>query len=130
MGVDPFTLTFARQKAVDFTESFFEEPQTILIPAPVEETRLLSCARPFQSQVNRANYILHIKAISFLRQVWIALALLILLLPLIIWALSKCFIAAGLVNINPIRLKQHFIFVYGVLLTQCNNVNPLTNQHN
>jgi len=52
MGAGPFTVTLARSQVVDFTTSFYEESTAILIPPPTEDTRLFSCARPFQLQVN------------------------------------------------------------------------------
>lgn len=52
MGVGPFSFTFARQKVIDFTVGHWEEPTTILIPPPGEESKLFSCSKPFQFEVS------------------------------------------------------------------------------
>lgn len=59
VGAGPFTITYARHQVVDFTAPFYEEATAILIPPPTEDTRLFSCARPFQLQVSNKTIILH-----------------------------------------------------------------------
>ncbi len=51
MGIGPFSFTLARQKVIDFTVGHSEEPTSILIPPPVEESKLLSCSKPFKFEV-------------------------------------------------------------------------------
>ena len=59
MGIGPFSLTYERQKVIDYTVGFYEEPTSILIPPPTQESRLFACALPFQIQVQT-------KSISYL----------------------------------------------------------------
>lgn len=51
IGVGPFSVTYSRSKAVDFTVPFYEEPTGILIPPPAEDNRLLACTKPFRLEV-------------------------------------------------------------------------------
>jgi len=51
MGVQSFSFTYNRNKAIDYTVAMYEESLTILIPPPIQESRLYSCIRPFQWQV-------------------------------------------------------------------------------
>lgn len=53
MGVGPFSVTHSRAKVIDFTVAFYEDPATILIPAPAEDNRLLTCLKPFRLEVSR-----------------------------------------------------------------------------
>ena len=51
MAVQGYSIAFTRYQAIDFSVPFNEETTTILIPAPVEESHLFVCIRPFQWQV-------------------------------------------------------------------------------
>ncbi len=66
MGIGPFTVTYDRKKVVDFTEIYTEDPRTILIPIPMEDSRLLAFTKPFQSLV------------------WLGICLMMILVPLIL----------------------------------------------
>ncbi|XP_059352076.1 glutamate receptor ionotropic, kainate 3-like [Daphnia carinata] len=67
IGVGPFSVTYSRFKAVDFTVAFFEEPTGILIPPPAEDNRLLACTKPFRLEV------------------WLSLLLCTTTLPIVLW---------------------------------------------
>ena len=51
MGVQGLSFSYARYQVVDFTITYYQESTTILIPPPIEESRLFVCIRPFQWQV-------------------------------------------------------------------------------
>lgn len=51
IAVGVFSVTHSRSQVVDFSVGFQEEPATILIPPPAEESRLLVCKKPFQFEV-------------------------------------------------------------------------------
>lgn len=51
IAVGVFSVTHSRSQVVDFSVGFLEEPATILIPPPAQESRLLVYAKPFQLQV-------------------------------------------------------------------------------
>ena len=51
MGVQGLSFSYVRYQAIDYTVAYNQEPTTILIPSPIEESRLLVCVRPFQWQV-------------------------------------------------------------------------------
>ncbi|XP_071524871.1 glutamate receptor U1-like [Panulirus ornatus] len=46
-----FTITYIRDTVIDFTHAFYEEPTTILIPPPSEETNFLAFLKPFSWKV-------------------------------------------------------------------------------
>jgi len=73
MGVSPFYVTYGRRKVVDFTEIFDEDPNALLIPAPMEDSRLLAFIKPFH------------------RLVWLGLCLLIILVPITLWLVTEFF---------------------------------------
>ncbi|KAK4022871.1 hypothetical protein OUZ56_008315 [Daphnia magna] len=117
IGVGPFSVTYSRSKAVDFTVPFYEEPTGILIPPPAEDNRLLACTKPFRLEV------------------WLSLLLCVTTLPIVLWkdlqlVLKTYQKAASTSNENskseeenhfqekcPSLAKQYF-FVLGVLIGQ------------
>ena len=52
VGVGPFSVTHSRDRAVDFSVAFYEDPAAILIPPPAEDNRLLACTKPFRLEVS------------------------------------------------------------------------------
>ncbi len=70
MGIAPFTVTYDRKKVIGFTEIYAEEPRILLIPLPMEDSRLLAFTKPFQSLV------------------WLGLCLMMILVPLILWLIT------------------------------------------
>ena len=71
MAIGPFTITYDRKKVVDFTEIYTEDPRIILIPIPMEDSRLLAFTKPFQSLV------------------WLGICLMMILVPLILLFISE-----------------------------------------
>ena len=57
--VGPFSLTYERQRVIDYTVGFYEEPTSILIPPPEQESRLLACTLPFQMKVLNRSTVIH-----------------------------------------------------------------------
>ncbi len=51
MGVAPFSVTQERKEVVQFTEIYYEEPNALLIPLPMEESKLMAFTKPFHSLV-------------------------------------------------------------------------------
>ena len=51
MAIGGFTVTAVRNTVIDFTHPFYEEPTTILIPAPKEQVTLLAFLLPYTYQV-------------------------------------------------------------------------------
>ena len=131
MGAGSFSVTFDRQSVVDFTNGFFEEPTRILIPPPDEATRLFACARPFQIEVIirdkisinyesyfYVNFIQLKKDVCFM-QVWIGLLCVIGFLPMFIHLAVKLEKQFGNYVTQHATLSYSYIFVVGVLTTQC-----------
>lgn len=52
-------------------------------------------------------------------QVWIGLMCALLLLPLILWMLSKCSHRIRPDNSQSLSLKHYYTFVYGIVASQC-----------
>ncbi|XP_076068797.1 glutamate receptor ionotropic, delta-2-like isoform X2 [Oratosquilla oratoria] len=50
-AVASFTITEVRERAIDFTHAYYEEPTTILIPSPKERTNIIAFLAPFSWQV-------------------------------------------------------------------------------
>lgn len=73
MGVSPFYVTHGRKKVVDFTEIFDVDPNALLIPLPMEDSKLLAFFEPFHSFV------------------WIGLCLILILVPIILWLVTQAF---------------------------------------
>ena len=48
MAVQGFFLSHLRNQVIDHSVAYFQESTSILIPAPIEESRLFACVRPFQ----------------------------------------------------------------------------------
>ncbi|XP_045027053.1 probable glutamate receptor isoform X3 [Daphnia magna] len=99
IGLGPFSVTYSRYGVVDFSVGFHEETATILIPPPGEENRLLVCLKPF------------------LWQVWLSLGVLVVILPVILWAHFMCLRFPHEEKTCPGLAKQYF-FVLGVLIGQ------------
>lgn len=51
MGVQGFSFSHSRYQAIDYSVPFYQESCSILIPPPVQESRLFVCVRPFRWQV-------------------------------------------------------------------------------
>jgi glutamate receptor, ionotropic, invertebrate len=108
MGAGPFTVTEARQEVVDFTMAYYEETTAILTPPPMEDTKILACTKPFQVEV------------------WIALLMVMILFPLILWIqfrlLWRSKKKTGPTSTGSDRcpnLFRQYLFVYAVITTQC-----------
>lgn len=71
IAVGVFSVTHSRSQVVDFSVGFLEEPATILIPPPAQESRLLVYAKPFQLQV------------------WVTLMVFASVLPAFLWYFLK-----------------------------------------
>ena len=71
MGIGPFSINYDRRKVVDFTEIYTEDPRIILIPIPMEDSRLLAFTKPFQSLV------------------WLGICLMMTLVPLILFGIDR-----------------------------------------
>ena len=122
MGAGSFSVTFERQQIVDFTQGFFVEPTRILIPPPIEATRLLACARPFrievvQTTINVLFYHGYIETKNL--QVWIGLLCVVGLLPFFIWIASKTETFFENRFRQNVSLSHSYSFVFGVLTHQC-----------
>ena len=51
MAAAGFVNTHSRQQVIDVTVPYYEEPTTLLIPPPTEDSKLFACFKPFQFQV-------------------------------------------------------------------------------
>ncbi|XP_071531472.1 probable glutamate receptor [Panulirus ornatus] len=51
LGVAPFTITLAREEAIDFTFPYYYDPSAILIPAPGPIKKVTAFLDPFSSEV-------------------------------------------------------------------------------
>ena len=51
MAAAGFVNTHSRQQVIDVTVPHYEEPTTLLIPPPTEDSKLFACFKPFQFQV-------------------------------------------------------------------------------
>ncbi|XP_068246312.1 glutamate receptor U1-like [Palaemon carinicauda] len=51
LALASITITFIRERVIDFTHPFFEEPTAILIPPPKEQDNFLAFLNPFSWQV-------------------------------------------------------------------------------
>ena len=140
VGVGPFSVTHSRDRAVDFSVAFYEDPAAILIPPPAEDNRLLACTKPFRLEVSfiaelyygLANFSL---AFQKKKQVWLTLMSFAVILPAILWQhlkflwinYRKAVDSSRRINASdspleerrPNLAKQYF-FVLGVLIGQCN----------
>lgn len=110
MGIGSFSVTYARNQVVDFTESYHQEPTALLIPPPMEDNRLLACTKPFQILV------------------WVALFSAIIFVLLTSWFIIKLTnqlhhhrsLRSGPSNSASIKLIiQQTESVYAVLVSQC-----------
>ena len=105
MGIAPFTITYDRRKVIDFTEIYAEEPRILLIPLPMEDSRLLAFTKPFQSVV------------------WLGLCLLMILVPLILWLITDIFDRKRKRHdqhrsLNYTKFVEKFQPVFAVLVSQ------------
>lgn len=109
MGVAPFSVTHERKEVVQFTEIYYEEPNTLLIPLPMEESKLMAFTKPFHSLV------------------WLGLCLLMILVPLVLWLITE--IRTRRYKRRPYEQHQHcssscpkivqtFQSVFAVLVSQ------------
>ena len=88
-----------RYQAIDFTVAYYEESNAIMIPAQMRGQQSSAFIKPFQFKV------------------WIILVLVHGLLPSIMWIQSKLL---GNARSSFVRKRrERFLFVYGVVLTQC-----------
>jgi len=87
MSVSPFYVTHGRRKVVDFTEIFYVDPNALLIPLPMEDSRLLAFTKPFHSLV------------------WIGLCLTIIFVPIILWLLTAIIFDRN--NVRQLPDEQH-----------------------
>jgi hypothetical protein len=108
MGIAAFSVTYARKQVVDFTEIFSNEHAALLIPPPMEENRLIACAKPFQILV------------------WLGLFLSMILVAIIMWFLTKIIERYRPYrhyqyrpSSNLVLLVQQFQSVYAVSVSQC-----------
>ena len=66
MAMAGFTVTRIRDTVIDFTHPFYEEPTTILIPAPREKANPLAFLEPFSYQVYINIVTMHILNVQML----------------------------------------------------------------
>ncbi|KAG7169900.1 Glutamate receptor-like 53 [Homarus americanus] len=71
LGVAPFTITLAREEAIDFTFPYYYDPAAILIPAPGPIKKVTAFLDPFTSEV------------------WVGILLSIMVLGPVMYVLSK-----------------------------------------
>ncbi len=112
MGIAPFSITLDRKKVVDFTEIYAEEPNALLIPPPMEDSRLLAFTKPFHSLV------------------WLGLFLVMILVPSSLWMLTKIIDRryrqsfsnqqnySSPFSLNRVSIMEQFQSVYAVLVSQ------------
>ena len=124
MGIAPFSITLDRKKVVDFTEIYAEEPNAILIPPPMEDSRLLAFTKPFHSLV------------------WLGLFLVMILVPSSLWMLTKIIdrrYRQSFINqqnysspfsLNRVSIMEQFQSVYAVLVSQRKLYNKKMNYFN
>ncbi|EFX87552.1 hypothetical protein DAPPUDRAFT_312020 [Daphnia pulex] len=99
IGLGPFSVTHSRSKVVDFSVSFYEDGNAILIPPAAEENRLSACTKPFRLET------------------WLTLMLFAtLILPVILWQHSK-FYWIHYREKCP-TLGDQYLFILGVLIGQ------------
>ena len=57
MAAAGFVNTHSRQQVIDVTVPYYEEPTTLLIPPPTEDSKLFACLKPFQFQVLQRRHV-------------------------------------------------------------------------
>lgn len=113
MGIAPFSVTYERKEVVQFTEIYYEEPNALMIPPPMEDSnKLMAFTKPFHSLV------------------WLGLCLSMILVPLVLWLITKIF--TGYIRKRPYQQQYHhrssnsakvvrnFQSVFAVLVSQRN----------
>lgn len=109
---------------VDFTVGFYQESSSILIPPPIENHQLLACTKPFRLEVISVSKSLCHQSNIYswnVQQVWLALALFVIILPGILWQHFECLWIHSHQEKCPLLANQYF-FVLGVLVGQCNSL--------
>lgn len=108
MGIASFSVTHERKEVVQFTEVYYEEPNALLIPLPMEESKLMAFTKPFHSFV------------------WLGLCLLMILVPLVLWLIREIRIRCRRLpyqqhhrrSSNSTKIVQDFQSVFAVLASQ------------
>ena len=123
MAVQGFFLSHLRNQVIDHSVAYFQESTTILIPAPIEESRLFACVRPFQWHVINNQFSCYKKEVLYyIPHTRIGLDRIVLrnyiILTIIIW-LSLNLPNHKMDQTETPSLKEVYFFVWGMLLTQC-----------
>ena len=103
IAVGVFSVIQVRQSVVDFTVPFYLDSNAILIPPPTRGSQLFAFAKPFRLNV------------------WLLLVAFIFILSFTMWMQDKVLQVNKSHLDKPTKLSSNgFLFIYGILFTQCN----------